>query len=418
VTTTTTTTTQASAGDPATALPDPLVFADGSPVRTPDDWARRRREILRLFEDHVYGRTPTVSVGVRYDVFEENPAALDGLARRRQVRLTFSGPGGSLSAELLLHTPAAARGPVPCFLGLNFQGNHAVHPDPAIPVTTGWVRNSVERGVTDHRATEANRGANARAWPIELIVRAGFGVATVYCGDFDPDDDDGFRNGVHGLIEPRAAAANHQESSPPRAPDAWGTIGGWAWGLSRALDYLQTDPHVDGARVAAIGHSRLGKTALWAAAQDERFAMAISNDSGCGGAALHRHAAENRETIAAINRGFPHWFCLRFREYNNGESRLPVDQHQLLSLIAPRPLYVASAAEDLWACPPAEFASLVGADPVYRLLGTTGLEDHTSPAPGRDIAGVLSYHIRPGKHAIVPYDWERYVPVAARHLLR
>ena len=391
---------------PAYTLPDPLRFVDGTPVRDARDWTdRRRAEVLRLFEANVYGRSPAPPTGMRSAVLETDPRALGGLATRRQVRVLLDGTEAGPAFEILLYVPNAASRPVPSFLGLNFGGNHTVHPDPAIQLSKTWMREGA--GVVDHRATEASRGSAAASWPVERILDRGYAVATVYYGDLEPDHADGWKDGVRSRIGPG--------TSGRFGPDDWGAIGAWAWGLSRALDVLAKDPDVDGRRVAVIGHSRLGKTALWAGAQDERFAMVVANDSGEGGAALALRRFG--ETTEAITRAFPHWFGSRYREYAGREDALSVDQHELLALVAPRPLYVASATEDLWADPRGEFLAAKAAEPVYRLLGREGLGVEDLPVPDRPVGKTIGYHRRRGEHALVAYDWEQYLDFADRHLL-
>ena len=391
---------------PAYSLPDPLITADGSSVASAEDWPSRRAEILALFETHVFGKTPDRAiqsgVTIRAVTMSEG-AALGGKAKRKEIRLYFTESDARPYLDLLIYIPANADGPAPGFVGLNFGGNHSITDEADVILSDEWMRAKTQ-GVVDHRATEDSRGGAASRWPVERIIDRGYAVATAYCGDLDPDYDDGYQNGIHPLF--------HGDGVP--ADDEWGTIGAWAWGLSRALDYFETDDDIDASRIAAMGHSRLGKTSLWAGVQDERFALVISNNSGCGGAALSRRAFG--ETVARINTSFPHWFCNNFRQYGDNEDSCPVDQHMLIALAAPRPVYVASAEEDRWADPRGEFLGAKYADSVYRLLLTDGLDAEEMPELESPIQSRIGYHVRRGGHNVTDYDWDRYMDFADKHI--
>jgi len=382
---------------PAYTLPDPLLFNNGQPVRDVADWAKRRAEILELFENEVYGKTPTGKVHLSSIVMTENKEALNGLAVRREVRLILEKEGRTVEMHVLLHLPKSGK-KHPLFLGLNFSGNHTTTDDPEITITNSWVRNNAAKGITANRSNESMRGSDSASWPVREVIARGYGLATIYCGDIDPDFDDGFQNGVHSLFP------------GPRSSNSWGTVAGWAWGLSRAMDYLEKVKEIDAKKVVVLGHSRLGKAALWAGANDPRFAIVVSNESGCGGAALSKRIFG--ETVERINSSFPHWFCENFRKYNRKEEDLPVDQHELLALMAPRPLYVCSAAEDLWSDPKGEFLACLAASPVYGILGKMGLPGKDFPDLQQPLIGNIGYHNRAGKHAITLYDWTSFMNFA------
>jgi hypothetical protein len=384
---------------PSSALPDALTFRDGTPVRNAQDWERRRAEILATAELQMYGVVPDAH-GLRFHVIEKGTAAFNGLALRTQVKLLFKGTTDGPSADLLLYTPRHAHR-APAILGLNFWGNHTVCADPAISLSRGWVETGLNgfvdlSCVVDHRATPACRGIDARRWPIEEMLKRGYAFATMYRGDIDPDVANG---GVPGVRNAYSELADRG--------DNFSAIAAWAWALSCSMDYLQTNRHIDARRVAIFGWSRLGKAAVWAGARDRRFAAVLSNESGAGGAKLFRRGIG--EDIHRLTTLFPHWYCKNFRSYVGMDRELPFDQHLILSAIAPRPLYVGSAAEDHLSDPEGEFTSAVLASSVYRFLGSSGLDSTTMPAVGKAVTGRVSYHIRPGKHDVTDYDWQKYL---------
>lgn len=393
---------------PVFKLPPILVDQNNRKIISASEWnTRRRNEILSLLIKEEYGRIPDGNVKTSFRVLHEKSGVLEGMADRKEVEMEFSGNGKKITSVLLVYLPAGMTKPVPVFLGYNFNGNHAVFPDPGISRTNSWVRNNVILGVVNNVSTESSRGGDAGDYPILNILARGYGFATLYYGDIDPDFDDGFENGIQPLF--------YKTGQGKPAVDEWGSIGAWAWGLSRTLDYLETDIKVDAGKVAVFGHSRLGKTSLWAGAIDPRFALVISNDSGCGGAALSKR--KFGETVERINTAFPHWFCDNFNRYNNNEEALTFDQHMLLSLIAPRPLYVASAANDLWADPKGEYLSLYHAGEVYRLLGSESIDVGEMPEINHPLViGSTGYHIRSGEHALTFYDWDQYLNFADNFL--
>ncbi len=390
---------------PEFKVPDPLKSFKGKKITSVKKWEKSRRpELLEFFTENVYGKVPGKLELSSFEVVEQSNSALNGNARRRQVVLSFEKGDLDLSFTILMYLPVNQQN-VPLFLGYNFYGNHTVNNDVELIISEAWVRDNPSFGIIHNQLTEQSRGVRSNRWPVEKILKAGYGLAVIYYGEIDPDKDD-MSDGIHPFFY-----ANDQQQP---AANEWGSISAWAWGLSRAMDYLKKDAEVDASRVIVFGHSRLGKTSLWAGATDQRFAGVISNNSGCGGAALSKRRVG--ETIWRINRSFPHWFCNNFKNYSKAEENLPVDQHQLISLIAPRPVYVASAEGDRWADPKGEFLSALYATPVYQLYGKKGITQDTMPKVNEPLLNTVSYHIRTGKHDVTDFDWEQYIKWADKFI--
>jgi len=381
-------------------LPDPLVFADGSRVASPAQWPTRRQELLRLFTERMYGMMPGRPASMRFRVVSIDRHALAGKATREQIAILVRGREDGPHMDLLVYVPNQVKHP-PVILGLNFWGNETIHADPGIRISDRWVESSHNpfidlSCVKNNRATEACRGIDAKRWPVERILDAGYALATAYRGDLDPDRKDGYDESIRSAFPDLA-----------RGGDNFSTIAAWAWGMSRALDYLEGDGLVDGRRVVAFGWSRLGKAAIWAGATDPRFAAVISNESGAGGAKIFHDV--HGETVQLLNDRFPYWYCTNFKQYNGRDAELPFDQNEVLALIAPRPLYIGSAIEDVNADPQGEFLGAVAVTPVYRFLGTTGLPTDEWPAVNQPVLGRVSYHVRSGAHSVTDFDWEQYL---------
>jgi hypothetical protein len=388
---------------PPYVLLNPLQTLAGHMITTPAEWPARRAELLHMFEENVYGRTPAAALHLplKFKVVERDASALNGLAVRRQVVVFLSSKGAAGPAmHLLLYLPAHRKAPSPVILGLNFQGNPAIANDPGILLTPVW-QSGATKSAPPVSVTfpSGRRGARAAEWQAEMVLQRGYGLATVYYGDIDPD----YKGAIDLGIRPYFFRAG--QHAPEN--DDWGSLAAWAWGLSRAMDYLRTDPAIDKGEIAVTGHSRLGKAADWAAAQDQRFAALLSTESGKGGQSLYHR--EFGETIAHLDRSFPYWFCANFDQWVDRDREIPVDGNLLLALIAPRPLYVASAAQDLFSDPMGEFLSAVDAGHVYAMLGKQGLDITQMPRVNHPVMHDVAYHIRSGVHDVTAYDWEQYL---------
>lgn len=382
-------------------LPDPLVLANGKPVRDARTWTGERRpEIVRLFEENQYGRAPGRPQDMTFDVFDKGTPAMGGTAIRKQVTIYFSADKNGPKEDVVIYVPANAVKPVPLLLAINFSPNSAIFDDPGIRLGEMWNR--------DRKKVPATRGGGLGRMKIDNLLAKGFGVAGIYYGDIEPDFPGGVGLGI------RAKYLKARQAEP--APDEWGAISAWAWGMSRAMDYFETDPSVDAKRVAIYGVSRLGKTVMWAGARDTRFAMVIASCSGEGGAALSRR--NYGETIAHLTAPtrYPYQFAANYGKYAAHPEQLPVDAHMLVALIAPRPVFLQTGDSDLWSDPKGEFLAAVAAEPVYRLFGKEGLATDVMPPAGRPILHTIGYHMHAGGHGTLPGDWEYFTEFMQLHL--
>ncbi len=384
-------------------LPDPLVMMNGERVKTKEDWTKKRRpELKALFEHYMYGTAPAAPDKIGAKVEREDKKYFDGKATKKEVTIAF-GTADTPKIHLLLVIPNDRKQAAPVFVGMNFHGNYTVTTDPSIPLPTAWVPNGT-KGVKDNKAGDEGRGADAAVWNLEDVIAHGYAVATFYCGDIDPDRPDK-REGVQ---------PHYQKPHSEPTGDEWATVSAWAWGLSRAVDYLITDGDLDKKRIVVVGHSRLGKAAMLAGAFDERIAVVIPHQAGCGGTAPSR--GKVGESVKQINDRFPHWFDGNFKQFNEHPDKLPFDQNGLVALAAPRPVLFTNGVEDTWANPEGQFQVLQGADAVYRLLGVEGLEAKKMPEPNQLIASRLGYHIRPGKHSMGKEDWKVWIEYVDKQL--
>jgi hypothetical protein len=391
--------TEANVGD--YELPDALVLADGQKVCDVETWYRKRRpEIVKLFEENQYGRIPSHPKDMSFDIFDKGTSAFEGKAVRRQVTIYFSKDKSRPKVDLLIYLPANADTPLPMLLNLSFTANSLTVNDPGVKEGEIWNRQK--------QRVPASSGRRFGTLNVLSFLEKGFGIATVYYGDIDPDFEGGLSHGVRSLYL--------KSGQTERAPNDWGAIGAWSWGLSRVMDYFETDDSVDSKRIAIMGVSRLGKTVLWAGAIDTRFAMVIDSCSGEGGSALSRR--NYGETIAHLVEPsrYPYWFCPNYCRYGDHVDEFPVDAHMLLALIAPRPVLLVTGNTDKWSDPKGTFLSAVAAGSVYDLLGKKGLGTNDLPPAGEPILNDIGFYMHDGGHGPHPSDLDVILKFMQMHL--
>src|SRR6266404_3213853 len=385
-----------------TDMPDPLRMLNGDRVKSRRQWfAERRPELKALFQHYMYGTIPPQPPGLHATLVHEYHDFLGGDATLKLFALE-TGSRRAPKIDLMLVLPNQIKGRAPLFLAMNFCGNHALNDDPRIPLAKGWLYNNC-KGCTNNAATVVSRGGQAVDWPLAEIVRRGYGLATFCSSDVDSDRAD-VSDGVYAWLAGGDTSRNN--------PTNRGSIAAWAWGFHRCMDYLVTDRDVDTNHIAAVGHSRNGKAALLAAAFDERIALAIPHQAGCGGSAPSR--GKTGESGQRSNKSFPHWFNGQFKMFNEEPERLPFDQNCLVALCAPRPVLFSNAQDDQWSNPSGQFEVLRAADPVYRLLGVEGVDIKEPPPLRLLVDSRLGYYIREGKHSMTADDWNVFMDFADR----
>lgn len=354
---------------------------------------------MELFSSEVFGHTPKDKISVRYELLEEKKDDFDGKAIRKQVRFVFSNKNKQIEALLLMYIPNRGKGAVPVIVGYNFKGNHSTIKDSSVMYSPSL------HLVREPGHPDWERGNQSHRWSFDEIIDRGYAVVTMCYHDIYPDKKE---------LRDRSIVSLFPGYNPDSiAPSEWQAIGAWAWGSSRIVDYLELESRIDSKKIAIMGHSRQGKAALWAGAQDPRFKVVIANNSGEGGAAITRRRFG--ETIKIQNTLFPHWCAVNYVKYNERENELPVDYHQLIALTAPRAVYIASAEEDRWADPKGEFLGSYHASPVFHLYGLKGIEKNIQPPLHSPVMNHIGYHIRAGKHDVIPYDWSRFLDFTDLH---
>ena len=382
-------------------LPDPLILQNGKKVKTAETWIKKRRpEIVRLYESEQFGKCPERPKR-DFTIFDKGTPAFNGKAIRKQITLYFTDDTSKFKADLLLYLPAKTEKPAPVFLMISFMPNSLKINDPGIKVGSMWNR--------EGKKIPASEGRGWGYFDVEKYISEGIGVATIYYGDIEPDFAEGIKYGIRGHFL--------KDGATYPAPDEWGAISAWSWGLSYVMDYFETDKDVDAKKIALNGVSRLGKTVLWTGARDPRFALIIASCSGEGGAALSmRDFGESIGNMTAPSRYF-YQFCGNRANYADNPQSSPIDAHMLVSLIAPRPLLLQTGDTDNWSDAKGEFLAAVAAEPVYNLLGKKGLETNVWPKAGQPILNDLGYFMHAGGHGNMPIDFDIYLNFMKKHFL-